>query len=273
MKKALFLCLMTALECYLFPQFQMHIADIKGNKQYLNKTVYISGKVVEVNKVSTAECKYMIRDEQGDKILVKSAYGCPALYKAYNVRGMAITDKVSFIVYFKEEERMLITGPTEISEIIDIVDDEEEEDEVIDVVDDDLEVFDAEEDEDLVIIMVEEDDEYQEEQEEEEMVFIIVEDMPKFHGGHQNDFRKWVQGNLQYPDSAVAKGISGKVYVQFVVNSRGQVVNATIMRGVDPYLDNEALRVINSSPPWEPGKQRGKPVSVMFTFPVVFILE
>ncbi len=262
MKKVLLLCFMAALECYLFPQMHMHITEIKGSNQYLNKTVYISGKVIEVNKISTAECKYMLQDEEGDRIMVGTAHGCPVLNKDYNVRGMAARDDVSFLVCFREEERK----PT-------LVPDVETVKEVIDAIDDDLEVFDAEEDEDLVIIVEGEDDEYREEQEEEEMVFIIVEEMPKFLGGDQDTFRKWVQENLHYPDSAAAKGISGKVFVQFVVNSSGQVVNAKIVRGVDPYLDNEALRVVNSSPLWEPGKMKGRPVSVQFIFPFMFVLQ
>jgi TonB family protein len=259
MKKVLLLCLMAALECCLFPQMYMHIAEIKGSSQYLDKTVYISGKVVEVNKVSTAECKYMLQDEEGDKILVSSSRGCPVQNKDYNVKGMASTDKVSFIVYFKEEERMSVNPPPEIVEVVEIVDDEE--------LTNQLEFEDMDMDQDLEMESV------PSEEEEEEMVFIIVEDMPKFQGGDQNAFRKWIQENLHYPDSAVAKGISGKVFVQFVVNSRGQVANTKIIRSVDPYLDNEALRVINSSPPWEPGKQRGKPVSVQFTFPIIFNLQ
>jgi TonB family protein len=255
MKKILLMCLMAALGYHVFPQMHVDIAEIKSSSRHINKTVYISGKVIEVNKISTAECKYMLQDEEGDRILVSSAHGCPVLNKSYTVRGIVATDKISFMAYLKEEERIPITPPAEDLEIINIVDYDEEDEEVIDVVQDDFEEFDAEEDE------------------EEEMVFIIVEDMPKFQGGDQNEFRRYVQENLQYPDSAVAKGISGKVFVQFVVNSRGKVVNTKIVRGVDPYLDNEALRVINSSPLWEPGTQRGRPVSVQFTFPVVFVLQ
>ena len=111
------------------------------------------------------------------------------------------------------------------------------------------------------------------EEEDEEEVFVIVEVMPKFQGGDINNFSKYIQENIQYPELAAKSGISGKVFVQFVVNSKGNVVNARILRGVDPSLDAEALRVIQSSPPWEPGLQGGKPVSVQFTFPIVFVLQ
>lgn len=113
----------------------------------------------------------------------------------------------------------------------------------------------------------------QEEEAHEEEVFIIVEDMPKFEGGDVNTFRNWVQSHLKYPEVAAENGISGKVFVQFAVNSKGEVVDAKVVRGVDPALDQEALRVVNSSPKWTPGKQRGKPVKVQFTFPIVFVLQ
>ncbi len=106
-----------------------------------------------------------------------------------------------------------------------------------------------------------------------EEVFVIVEDMPKFQGGDQNTFRNWIQQNLRYPEIAQENGISGKVYVQFAVNSKGEVVDVKVVRGVDPSLDKEAVRVVSSSPKWEPGKQRGKPVKVQFTFPIVFVLQ
>jgi protein TonB len=112
-----------------------------------------------------------------------------------------------------------------------------------------------------------------EEEEDEEVAFIIVEDMPKFQGGDQNTFRSWIQSNLKYPEIAAENGISGRVFVNFVVNKNGEVVDAKVVRGVDPSLDQEALRVVRSSPRWEPGKQRGKPVKVQFTFPIVFVLQ
>lgn len=112
-----------------------------------------------------------------------------------------------------------------------------------------------------------------EEEAAEEEVFIIVEDMPTFQGGDANAFRTWIQQNLRYPEIAAENGISGKVFVQFAVNSKGEVTDAKVVRGVDPALDKEALRVVKSSPKWIPGKQRGKPVKVQFTFPIVFVLQ
>ncbi|KPL11109.1 MAG: energy transducer TonB, partial [Bacteroides sp. SM23_62] len=78
---------------------------------------------------------------------------------------------------------------------------------------------------------------------------------------------------LRYPEIAAENGISGKVYVQFAVNSKGEVVDAVVVRGVDPALDKEAVRVVTSSPKWSPGRQRGKAVKVQFTFPINFVLQ
>ena len=108
---------------------------------------------------------------------------------------------------------------------------------------------------------------------EEEPVFFIVEEMPSFQGKGEDGFRQYIAKNLRYPEIAAENGISGRVYVQFAVNSKGQVVDAVVVRGIDPALDQEALRVVTSSPRWEPGRQRGTPVKVQFTFPINFILE
>ena len=100
-------------------------------------------------------------------------------------------------------------------------------------------------------------------------VFTVVEKMPSF-GTTDNDFRTWVASNLQYPKEAIEKGIQGRVYVQFIVAKDGSVNNPKIIRGVDPLLDAEAIRVISLSPKWNPGIQRGEPVNVYYTFPITF---
>ena len=112
-----------------------------------------------------------------------------------------------------------------------------------------------------------------EDEEEFEEVFIIVEEMPVFTGNEEKDFRKYIQENLIYPKEAWEAGIEGRVFVQFIVDKDGQVKNAHIVRGIDPVLDQEALRVINSSPIWQPGKQRGKPVNVQIVYPFSFIIQ
>lgn len=103
-------------------------------------------------------------------------------------------------------------------------------------------------------------------------VFFVVEDMPKFQGKSHLASRKYVQEILEYPAEAKEKGIEGIVHVQFLVNSKGQVCDCIVVRGVDPALDNAALKAVWSMPAWEPGIQRGKPVAVQFVIPVKFSL-
>lgn len=105
----------------------------------------------------------------------------------------------------------------------------------------------------------------------EEELYTLVEDMPKFQGKDYNTFRDWIAKNLNYPDIALENGVSGRVYVKFIVNSKGEVGNVVVARSSgDTSLDNEAVRVISSSPKWTPGSQQGKAVRVEFLFPVLF---
>ena len=109
-----------------------------------------------------------------------------------------------------------------------------------------------------------------------ETVYTVVEEMPVFENDKSQSmvkFREFIAKNLKYPDIAAKNSIQGRVYVSFVVDSEGNVKDAKVERGVDSSLDEEALRVINSSPKWAPGKQRGKNVAVQFTFPIVFKLQ
>ena len=150
--------------------------------------------------------------------------------------------------------------------------------EVLDIVDDDVEIeddfdFDMEATEDteydFTNMMGDDDEDI-----EEEEVFYIVEDMPTFNGGEPaTEFRKYIAANLQYPEIAAENGVSGRVIIQFAVNKVGKVVDANVVRSVDPALDKEAIRVVMSSPKWTPGKQRGKSVKVLFTFPINFVLQ
>ena len=107
---------------------------------------------------------------------------------------------------------------------------------------------------------------------EEQEIFEVVEHMPEFPGG-QAALMKYLGDNIKYPTIAQENGTQGRVTVQFVVNADGSIVDAKVIRGVDPYLDKEALRVINSMPKWKPGMQRGKAVRVKYTVPVMFRLQ
>ncbi|HEX2394704.1 MAG TPA: TonB family protein [Bacteroidales bacterium] len=108
---------------------------------------------------------------------------------------------------------------------------------------------------------------------EEEPAFVFVEEQATFQGGTLETFREWVQKNLVYPPVAVENGIFGRVTVQFAVNSRGEVVDVKVLRGVDPSLDKETVRVIMSSPKWGPAKQGGRAVKQQFVMPVIFQLQ
>lgn len=109
---------------------------------------------------------------------------------------------------------------------------------------------------------------------EEDEPFLVVEDMPTFNGKEAAiGFREYVGKNLKYPDVAQENGIQGTVFISFVVEPTGSVTNVKVLRGVDPSLDKEAIRIVQSSPKWSPGKQRGKSVRVSFTFPIKFQLN
>lgn len=107
---------------------------------------------------------------------------------------------------------------------------------------------------------------------EEEQIFQVVEEMPSFPGGDAECMR-FLNKNIKYPTIAQENGIQGRVILQFVVNKDGSIVDVVVVRSVDPYLDKEAVRVVNMMPKWKPGKQRGKPVRVKFTLPVTFRLQ
>ncbi|OFY47229.1 MAG: hypothetical protein A2X22_08500, partial [Bacteroidetes bacterium GWF2_49_14] len=106
-----------------------------------------------------------------------------------------------------------------------------------------------------------------------EDVFTVVKDMPKFQNGTIEDYRNWIQKNVEYPADAKTKKIQGTVYITFIVDTKGQVVQPEIIRSVDPILDQEVMRALKTSPAWTPGMQKGKPVNVAFAMPIKFILH
>ena len=105
-----------------------------------------------------------------------------------------------------------------------------------------------------------------------EEAFDVVEQMPEFPGGPQA-LMEYLMKNVSYPKSAFDANIQGRVLAQFVVDKEGTVRGAKVIKSVDPALDNEALRVINSMPKWTPGRQNGKLVNVKYTIPVTFNLQ
>lgn len=108
---------------------------------------------------------------------------------------------------------------------------------------------------------------------EEDVPVIIAETMPSFQGGDINTFSRWCAKNIVYPPIAQDNGSQGKVTVQFVVERDGSISHVVVLRGVDKYLDEEAVRVVKSAPKWKPGENRGKPVRVYIQVPINFVLE
>jgi protein TonB len=147
---------------------------------------------------------------------------------------------------------------------------------IINVVKDDVEV------EDDIEIDVDMDDDTEmeeyvpvvEEEEEvvEEQIFLVVEEMPSFPGGEKEMYR-YIGKNIEYPRMAKESGISGRVFVTFVVEKDGRVTDVKVLRGIGGGCDEEAVRVIKSMPRWKPGKQRGKPVRVQYRMPIKFTLQ
>lgn len=103
--------------------------------------------------------------------------------------------------------------------------------------------------------------------------FSLIEQKPTFNGGDANEFSKWVNSKLKYPELAKKDGVQGRVTLQFTVGADGVVRNVMVLRGVREDLDAEALRVVSASPNWEPGMQDGKAVPVVYTFPVIYQLR
>lgn len=112
---------------------------------------------------------------------------------------------------------------------------------------------------------------------EEEIVddqpFLIAETMPKFQGGDLNTFRTWVQQNVKFPQIALENGIQGRVVLSFVIEKDGSLTNIQVLQTPDRSLSEEAIRVLNKSPKWSPGKQRNQVVRVKYTLPVDFRVQ
>ncbi len=107
----------------------------------------------------------------------------------------------------------------------------------------------------------------------EEEIFVTAETMPSFMGGDLGVFRNWVQKQLNYPPIAQENGIQGKVIIQFVVEKDGRLTNVQVLSTPDRSLSEEAVRVLQLSPRWSPGKQRNQPVRIKYTLPVDFRIQ
>jgi len=152
--------------------------------------------------------------------------------------------------------------PPAFTEVLNIVDDDVE-------LEEELELDDMEMDEEAEVEIMD----FEEEVEEDDnQVFMVVETMPSFPGGDAA-LMKYLQKNVKFPAIAQENGIQGRVYVEFVVNKDGQIVDVKILKGVDRSLDEEAMRVVKNMPPWSPGEQRGKAVRVSYRLPINFTLR
>ena len=106
---------------------------------------------------------------------------------------------------------------------------------------------------------------------DENGIFQVVETQPEFPGG-MAELMKYLQKNIRYPQICKERRVQGRVIVQFVVNADSTITDVNVVKPVNPYLDQEALRVVKAMPKWKPGEQRGEPVRVRFTLPVTFRL-
>ena len=104
--------------------------------------------------------------------------------------------------------------------------------------------------------------------------YATVEQKPMFNGEDAGKFGLWVFDNIKYPEEAYKNGAQGRVTLQFVISRKGDIKDVKVVKSSgNELLDNEAMRVVSMSPAWTPGKVEGKPVDVLFTFPVVFKLQ
>jgi len=148
--------------------------------------------------------------------------------------------------------------------------------EEIEIVEDDIETetidFSTEDDEKSVQEIIAVPIEVEEEDPEENVVFQVVENMPDFPGGRKA-LMEYLAENIKYPSIAAENNIQGRVVCQFTVWKDGTIKDIVVARGIDPSLDREAIRVVQSMPKWTPGKQRGKAVNCRFTLPILFRLQ
>ena len=171
--------------------------------------------------------------------------------------------------YRKEEKEIERPKPDlTITDVIELVSDDSDEDDVLE--------FTSEDDQNTKIII---NTFLPDEITEDDIPFVMVENKPIFRPKINKtsetgllDLHKYVISNVKYPKIAIEAGIQGKVYVFFVVNKKGKVINASIARGIDPLIDKAALEVVKNLPIFSPGKQRDKSVNVSYTIPINFKL-
>jgi len=175
----------------------------------------------------------------------------------YSLGQLQMDDLEDEMIPITRQEEKPPPPPPPPPEIIEIVEDEVE-------IENELEVEETDTDENEFI--------EQEEEEDSDEVFMVVEQMPVFPGGDLG-LMKFIQKTVKYPPIAKENDITGKVFVTYVVNKKGKVTSVKVVRGVDKYLDAEAVRVVKLLPYTTAGKQRGLPVNVQYTIPINFTLN
>ncbi|PZX19489.1 protein TonB [Breznakibacter xylanolyticus] len=179
-----------------------------------------------------------------------------------SIQEAAVEEEIIPITRQEEMKPPPPPPPPRVSDVLTIVEDDVK-------LDEELDLREFEEKEEVVFTnMVAP----QEEEEADAPVFFIVEKMPEFPGGNEA-LQRYIAQSIKYPVIAQENGIQGRVFVSFVVNAKGQVVDVKIARGVDANLDKEAIRVVMAMPTWTPGEQRGKKVKVSYTVPINFVLQ
>ena len=228
---------------------------------------------IKKSKKASLENKRLLFTEIGLIVALLAVWGA----FSYSTRDKKISDLLDVNQDIEVEEMVPITEetppPPPEAPKIPILSDQ------IDIVDDDIKVDDdmfmnLEDNANMGVEIQDYVEQVEEEHVEEEAIpFQLVEKKPTFQGGDANDFSKWVNSKLVYPEIAKENGVQGRVVLQFTVNPDGSVSGVKVLRGVDASLDKEAVRVVSSSPKWTPGKQRDRAVKVTYTFPVIFQLR
>ena len=228
---------------------------------------------IKKSKKASLENKRLLFTEIGLIVALLAVWGA----FSYSTRDKKVSDLLDVNQDIEVEEMVPITEetppPPPEAPKIPILSDQ------IDIVDDDIKVDDdmfmnLEDNANMGVEIQDYVEQVEEEHVEEEAIpFQLVEKKPTFQGGDANEFSKWVNSKLVYPEIAKENGVQGRVVLQFTVNPDGSVSGVKVLRGVDASLDKEAVRVVSSSPKWEPGRQRDRAVKVTYTFPVIFQLR
>jgi periplasmic protein TonB len=180
----------------------------------------------------------------------------------YSLGNLEMDDVPEEIIPITKQEEKPPPPPPPPAPVINIVEDDV-------ILEEEPDIMETEVTEDTEIQMVEE---KEEEAIEEPEIFLIVEKMPQFPGG-ESALVKYLSSNIKYPPIARENGITGTVYLTFVINQTGKVTDVKVLRGIGGGCDEEAKRVVKAMPKWSAGKQRGKNVSVQYNLPVKFTLK